>query len=177
MNTTVTGTIFVLLLSSLGQPVLPLLAVNSLSGFFLFLVLFVFFPICLLSLLLCLSSFSHKHLLCWNGQVKSHLLPQPVNRKGGLLLLRPVAPSPDPVWRGYRSDWRATQLMHPEPVQRCHLRHPIKSLGSRAYEELCVSFYFLHISLVLWWLESLHCSLVLSLPSFGQYLTSANSAT
>lgn len=54
--------------------------------------------------------------------------------------------------------------MYPEPVLRCHLRHPTKSLGSRAYEELHVSLDFLCISLVMWWLESLHCLHVASLP-------------
>lgn len=59
---------------------------------------------------------------------------------------------------------RPTQVMCPEPVQSCHLRHPMKSLGSKAYEELSVFFDFIWISLVIWGLESLHCAQVPSLP-------------
>lgn len=49
--------------------------------------------------------------------------------------------------------------MHPEPVQRYHLRYPTKSLGSRAS-----CFIGLSLHLVMWRLESLHYSHVPSLP-------------
>lgn len=91
--------------------------------------------------------------------MKIHLLPQPVSRKGGLLLLRPASSS-DPGGTEHRSNW--------EPPKWCILNlSKDTNWGtppSHWEAELHVSLDFLCISLAKWWLESLHYSYVPSVP-------------
>lgn len=92
INATVTGTVVVLLLSSFGQPMMPFLPART-----AFLVIFLY--ACSVSLSPWPPSLTN---IC---KIKIHLLSQPVNRKGGLTLLRPVVLSPGPAWTGHRSEW------------------------------------------------------------------------
>lgn len=67
-------------------------------------------------------------------------------------MLRPVQNRED------TGQLKATKVMHPKPVQKCHLRH------LSDYEELHGPSDILCISLAVWLLDSLHCSHIPCLP-------------